>query len=112
LSATATDNQSNSPPPLTTSWSQVSGPGTVTFGDTSALNTTATFSTNGVYVLTFQAIKGATVTSVQLTVVVGNVAYGPTLKLRMPFHDAGPGTTTPSDTSGGGVNVTMQMLNK
>ena len=113
LAATATDNQLNAPPAMTTSWSQVSGPGTITFGDTSALNTTATFSANGVYVLAFQAIKETMVTSVQLTVVVGNVAYGPTLKLRLPFDDAGPGTTTPSDTSlGSEVNVTLQMLGK
>jgi len=113
LAATATDNQLNAPPAMTTLWSQVSGPGTITFGNISALNTTANFSANGIYVLTFQAIKGALVTTVQLTVVVGNVAYGPNLKLRLPFDDAGPGTTTPSDTSlGSEVNVTLQMLNK
>lgn len=111
LSATAIDNQLNSPPPLTTSWVQISGPGSVTFGDVSALNTTAAFSVNGVYLLNFQAAKGALVTSVPLTVVVGNVPYGPTLKLRYPFDDAGPGTTTPSDTSlGSEVNVTLQMI--
>ena len=61
--------------------------------------------------MTFQAIKGALVTSIPLTVVVGNVPYGPTLKLRYPFDDAGPGTTTPSDTSlGSEVNVTLQMI--
>jgi fibronectin type 3 domain-containing protein len=112
LAATATDNQSNSPPPLTTSWVQVSGPGTVTFGDMNAVATTARFSTNGVYSLAFQATKGAMVTSIGLTVVVGNVAYGPTLKLRYAFDDSGTGTTTPSDTSGGGVNVSLSMLNK
>jgi beta-galactosidase len=113
LSATATDNQPGSPPALTTSWVQTSGPGTVTFGNAGALSTTATFSANGVYVLNFQAIKGATVTSVPLTVIVGSVSYGPTLKLRLPFDDAGPGTTTPGDTSlGSEVNVTLQMLNK
>src|ERR1019366_3086680 len=36
----------------------------------------------------------------------------PTLKLRYAFDDISSGTTTPSDTSGGGVNVTLQMLNK
>ena len=111
LSATATDNQVSSPPPLTTIWVQISGPGTVTFGNSNALTTTATFSTNGVYVLNFQAIKGALVTSIPLTVVVGNVPYGPTLKLRFPFDDAGSGTTTPSDTSlGSELNVTLQMI--
>src|ERR1039457_2522696 len=112
LSATATDNQSNSPPPLTTSWVQVSGPGTVTFGNPAALSTTAQFSSNGIYSVAFQATKGAMVTSVGLTVVVGNVAYGPTLKLRYAFDDNGTGTTTPSDTSSGGVNVSLSMLNK
>lgn len=92
LAATATDNQLNSPPPLRTSWIQVSGPGTITFGDTNALSTAANFSANGVYVVAFQAAKGATTTSIGLTVVVGNVPYGPTLKLRFPFDDAGPST--------------------
>jgi hypothetical protein len=111
LSAIATDNQPNSPPALTASWRQVSGPGTVTFGDTNAVNTTANFSTNGVYSLTFQATKGATTTSAGLIVVVGNVPYGPTLKLRYAFDDAGPGTNTPSDTSlGSELNVTLQMI--
>jgi len=112
LGASATDNQLSSPPPLVTTWFQVSGPGTITFGNTNALNTTANFSTNGVYVLTFQATKGTVTSSVGLTVVVGNVPYGPTLKARFTFDDAGPGTTTSSDTSGGGVNVTLQMINQ
>ena len=98
---------------MTTLWSQTSGPGTVTFGNSAAFfRLRQPLVQTGFYVLTFQAIKATMVTSVQLTVVVGNVAYGPTLKLRLPFDDAGPGTTTPSDTSlGSEVNVTLQMLN-
>jgi fibronectin type 3 domain-containing protein len=38
-------------------------------------------------------------------------AAQPTLQLRFAFDDSS-GTTTPSDTSGGGANVTLQMLNK
>jgi hypothetical protein len=38
-----------------------------------------------------------------------NPAVGQTLKLRFPFDDAGPGTTTASDTSGGGLAVTLNM---
>src|SRR5881227_2787177 len=34
-----------------------------------------------------------------------------TLKIRFPFDDSPGGTTTPSDTSGGGVAVTLNMLN-
>ena len=78
----------------------------------SALTTSARFSTNGVYNLLFQAAKGTMTSSAGLTVVVGSVPYGPTLKLRFAFDDTGPGTTTPSDTSGGGVNVTLQMINQ
>src|SRR5882757_1599228 len=38
----------------------------------------------------------------------GNVS-AQTLKLRFPFDDAGPGTTTASDISGGGLAVTLNM---
>ena len=68
LSATASDSQP-APPPLTTSWSQSSGPGTVVFGDANALTTTARFSAEGLYGLTFMASNGAT-TSLSLTIVV------------------------------------------
>ena len=52
LSGTATDDgRPNPPATLTTTWSKVSGPGTVTFGNANALNTTASFSSAGVYVL-------------------------------------------------------------
>jgi hypothetical protein len=56
LSGTATDDGLPNPPgTLTTTWSKVSGPGTVTFGDANALNTTASFSAAGVYVLRLTA---------------------------------------------------------
>ena len=112
LSATATDYESNSAPAMTTAWSQTGGPGIVIFGNVAAPATTASFSTNGVYNLLFQAAKGALSSSAGLTVVVGNVPYGPALKVRFPFDDAGSGTTTPSDTSGGGVNVALPMINQ
>ena len=40
---------------VTTSWSKVSGPGTVTFDNAAALSTTATFTIEGVYVLRLTA---------------------------------------------------------
>ena len=43
---------------LTTTWSKVSGPGTVTFGNASALITTASFSVAGTYVLRLTASDG------------------------------------------------------
>jgi hypothetical protein len=54
--ATVTDDGRPDPPgTMTTLWSVDSGPGTVTFGDASAVDTTASFTTEGVYVLRLTA---------------------------------------------------------
>ena len=56
LDGTATDDGFPDPPAtVTTTWSKTSGPGTVTFGDSSQVNTTATFSEAGTYVLRLTA---------------------------------------------------------
>src|SRR4029453_16764835 len=71
LSGTATDDGLPTPPgTLTTTWSKASGPGTVSFGDPSALSTTATFSAAGTYVLRLTADDSALQTSDDLTVTV------------------------------------------
>src|SRR2546422_9041802 len=60
LTGAATDDgQPNPPGALTTTWSQVSGPGTVSFSNASALNSTATFSASGAYVLRLTVSDGA-----------------------------------------------------
>jgi hypothetical protein len=64
-------------------WSQVSGPGTVTFSDASSTTTTATFSTNGVYVLQLYASDSHLSASNDLTVTV----------VAPPVVNAGPETT-------------------
>ena len=46
------------PGAVTTIWSQVSGPGTVTFANPSAVDTTASFSASGGYVLRLMADDG------------------------------------------------------
>jgi PKD repeat protein len=51
LAGTATDDGLPTGSTLTRTWSKVSGPGTVTFGNASSLNTTATFSVSGTYTL-------------------------------------------------------------
>ena len=69
LSGTASDDGFPDPPGLmTTTWSVVSGPGTVTFGDASALNTTATFSVLGTYVLRLTANDSALSASDDITI--------------------------------------------
>ncbi len=54
----------------TQSWSQVSGPGTTTFTDSTAVDTTATFSVEGTYVLRLTATDGSLSASDDMTVVV------------------------------------------
>jgi subtilisin family serine protease len=64
---------SNSTPPgaVTATWSKVSGPGTVTFGNAAAANTTAMFSAAGAYVLRITANEGGIQTTRDLSVTVG-----------------------------------------
>ena len=64
-------------------WSQVSGPGTVTFGSASNTTTTATFSTDGVYVLQLYASDSHLSASNDVTVTV----------VAPPVVNAGPETT-------------------
>ena len=59
LSGTASDDGLPDPPAaFTTTWAKVSGPGTVTFGNADALNTTVTFSEVGTYVLSLRGYDG------------------------------------------------------
>lgn len=55
---------------LTTEWTQVSGPGPVAFADPSRINTSATFTTAGTYVLRLTASDGEFTISDDVTVVV------------------------------------------
>ena len=53
------DGTPDPPGYLTTTWSKQSGPGTVSFGDRNSVDTTATFSVAGDYVLELEAYDGA-----------------------------------------------------
>ena len=70
LTGTVTDD--GKPGPVSTTWSKVSGPGTVSFADASALSTTASFSAAGKYTLRLTATDGALTASDTLTVTVKN----------------------------------------
>jgi hypothetical protein len=78
LSGTVTDDgRPNPPAAVTTTWSKVSGPGTVTFGNASARATTATFSTSGSYTLRLTASDSALTASDDVVITV-NAAGGST----------------------------------
>ncbi len=68
--AVADDGLPNPPGATTHRWSAVSGPGTVTFADASALRTTAAFSAPGTYLLRLTASDSALGASDDLTVSV------------------------------------------
>jgi hypothetical protein len=70
LTGTVTDD--GKPGPVSMSWSKVSGPGTVSFTDGSALDTTASFSSAGIYTLRLTANDGALSSSDTMTVNVKN----------------------------------------
>lgn len=61
--------------PVTTTWTIQSGPGPVTFGDASAVDTTATFSIPGTYALRLTANDGQYTTYDELIVTVLPVRY-------------------------------------
>ena len=80
LAGTASDDGLPNPPGvLTTTWSVVSGPGRVVFGNVHALTTTAAFSAAGPYLLQFTASDSALSTSgtMQVTVNPGGGGVGP-----------------------------------
>ncbi len=68
LDGTVTDDDL---PSVITTWSIVSGPGTVTFGDTNAVDTTANFSGPGVYVLRLSANDGQFISTNDITISIG-----------------------------------------
>jgi hypothetical protein len=70
---------------LTTAWSLVSGPGSVTFGNSNSITTAATFSTHGIYVLRLTANDGAAAASNTVTITVN---LPPTVLLTSPTNNA------------------------
>jgi murein DD-endopeptidase MepM/ murein hydrolase activator NlpD len=73
LNGSATDDGLPNPPAtLTTTWSKVSGPGTVAFGNANSLNTTASFSTNGTYALRLTASDSALSTTDDVVITVNS----------------------------------------
>jgi K319-like protein/parallel beta helix pectate lyase-like protein len=76
LAGTATDDGMPAGSSLTSQWSVVSGPGTVTFADANAASTTASFSVEGDYTLRLTATDGELSTSDTVAVVVSPAGGG------------------------------------
>ena len=77
LDGNVTDDGLPNPPGATTpTWSKVSGPGTVTFGNPAAVDTTATFSAAGTYVLRLSVTDSALSATDDVTVTVSPATGG------------------------------------
>lgn len=103
LDGTVTDDGLS---PLTTLWSTTSGPGTVTFGDASLVDTTASFSADGVYLLRLTATDGTGSVYDEVTITVN-----PAPTATMHIGNLSGAITNVSPGGGGGgsytVNVTV-----
>jgi subtilisin family serine protease len=75
LDGTVTDDGRPNPPgTVTTTWSKISGPGTVTFGNPNAVDTTASFSAAGSYVLSLTADDSALSSSDEIGITVSSTS--------------------------------------
>lgn len=122
LVGTVTDD--GFPGPFTSTWSLVSGPGTVTFGTPAALSSTATFSAAGTYTLRLTANDGQltgtddVVVTVDASKHVGDLDQTRTLLGTLPWtatvtiqvenalHGLVNGATVTGTWSGGGIGGT------
>lgn len=95
LSGTATDDGLPADSSLTVSWTMVSGPGTVTFTNPAAAATTATFSTDGTYVLRLTAIDSELTSTDEVTVTVNPEQPKPTVVITSPGDGSELTTRTP-----------------
>ena len=71
----------NGPTGLVSTWSKLSGPGTVIFGDANALETTASFSAAGSHVLRLTVVDGAFNVTSDVTITVAGSATATTFDL-------------------------------
>src|SRR5439155_2391697 len=100
LNGTVTDDGLPTGSTLTITWSKVSGPGTVTFINPNAANTTASFSTAGTYTLKLTASDSDLTSSDDVTINVSatnqppSVNAGPDQTITLPNTATLNGTVT------------------
>jgi hypothetical protein len=95
------DGRPNPPGVVTSAWSQVSGPGTVAFGNSSALVTSASFTKPGVYMLRLNAGDGGAVASDTVTITANGLTSD------LPGDVNGDGVVNVDD-----VNIVIQNFGK
>ena len=112
LMGAVSDDGLPTPPALVTKqWSKVSGPGTVTFGSGDKTTTTATFSTDGTYVLRLTANDGALNTTDEVTI---SVQPAPEVYFVAPdvvYVEIGSNAAIPITVRGRNVDLTSLLFN-
>jgi hypothetical protein len=106
LNGTASDDGLPVGSSLTTSWSKVSGPGLVTFGNPSAAVTTASFSLPGIYLLRLTASDSQLTSFDEVTIAVNQapmVNAGPDQTITLPANVSLNGAATDDGIPTGGV---------
>ena len=88
LSGTASDDGYPLGSSLSVSWSKVSGDGNVLFASPTAAQTSASFSSSGIYVLRITATDGQLSASGELTVTVLSDTQAPTLQVTSPANNS------------------------
>jgi hypothetical protein len=105
LDGTVTDDgQPNPPGSVTTTWAKTSGPGTVSFGNTHAVDTTASFSQAGTYVLRLTADDSALSTFDEVTVTVSSSTGGDVI-FADGFESGSLGAWSSATTGGGDLSA-------
>jgi hypothetical protein len=108
LNGTVNDDGLPIPPGLLSfGWTKFSGPGTVSFANASALSTTASFSTNGTYVLRLTAGDGAVSASDDMTVTVNGQVQQP-LRIDSVDFTGAPSLLNIQFTATAGLTYTVQ----
>jgi hypothetical protein len=122
LDGTVTDDGKPTPASLSTHWTVLSGPGTVTFGNAAAIDTTAQFSAAGTYVLQLAADDGQLQGTDTITIVVQSatapanqppvVSAGPNQTITLPNFANLVGTVTDDGkpASPGSTTVTWSLV--
>lgn len=106
LDGTVSDDGRPDPPKIiTTTWSKISGPGVVTFGDASVVDTTASFSQVGTYVLQLSASDGSLTSTDTVTVVVMASGVNSVFEKRIAA-----GNDDAEESSSGTMNLTHSTL--
>jgi hypothetical protein len=109
LDGTVVDDRLPNPPgATTTTWAKVSGPGTVTFASSTAVDTTASFSTAGSYVLRLRASDGALATTDEVAVTVRAAPAGGDAIFADGFESGSFSAWSSAATDAGDLSVATQ----